>query len=112
MSVLHHPHNIYILYFIRETLSKRKLTTKVLLPNSLEIPSSATMKQNEQLTYILCSVQNHLGTSAHGGHYVADVVSLAGFFVVFLFITVMYETQLTLYSSLDGLDNWCLVRIQ
>ena len=60
--------------FDRETLSKRKLTTKVLLPKSLEIPSTATTKQNEHSRYILCAVQNHLGTSAHGGHYVADVM--------------------------------------
>lgn len=59
--------------FDRETLSKRKLTTKVLLPKSLKIPSAATREHGES-RYILCAVQNHLGTSAHGGHYVADVM--------------------------------------
>ncbi len=39
----------------------------MLLPKSLTIPNSDTK-------YILCAVQNHLGTSAHGGHYVADVM--------------------------------------
>ena len=53
-------------------MSKRKLQTKVLLPKSLEIPSHAT--DGAVGTYILCAVQNHLGTSAHGGHYVADVM--------------------------------------
>lgn len=60
-----------MLYFTRETFSKRKLQTKVLLPKSLEIPSHAT-PHNEGAKYILCAVQNHLGTSAHGGHYVAE----------------------------------------
>ncbi|KAL7543867.1 hypothetical protein ACHAXR_013239 [Thalassiosira sp. AJA248-18] len=60
--------------FDRETLSKRKLTTKVLLPKSLEIPGSST---NKRARYLLCSVQNHLGNSAHGGHYVADVMDWA-----------------------------------
>mmetsp|Transcript_21335 Transcript_21335/g.46317 ORF Transcript_21335/g.46317 Transcript_21335/m.46317 type:complete len:1522 (+) Transcript_21335:285-4850(+) len=60
--------------FDRETLSKRKLTTKVLLPKYLEIPSNATAEQSKQGRYILCAVQNHLGTSAHGGHYVAEVM--------------------------------------
>ena len=55
-------------------MSKRKLSTKVLLPKSLEIPGSATAEENEQAKYILCAVQNHLGTSAHSGHYVADVM--------------------------------------
>jgi uncharacterized UBP type Zn finger protein len=58
----------------RETASKRNLTTKVLLPLSLEIPSNATTKRNKRTNYILCAVQNHLGTSAHGGHYVANVM--------------------------------------
>lgn len=68
------PLTFSISSFCRETLSKRKLSTKVLLPKSLEIPGSATTEGNEQAKYILCAVQNHLGTSAHGGHYVADVM--------------------------------------
>ena len=60
--------------FDRSKLSKRKLTTAVLLPKSLEIPSTATTKQNEHSRYILCAVQYHLGPSAHGGHYVAEVM--------------------------------------
>ena len=60
--------------FSRETLSKRKLTTKVLLPKSLEIPDQAISDGRMQTKYILCAVQNHLGSSAHGGHYVADVM--------------------------------------
>ena len=58
----------------RETSSKHKLTTKVLLPLSLQIPNNATPRSNEHPEYILCAVQNHLGISAHGGHYVANVM--------------------------------------
>jgi ubiquitin carboxyl-terminal hydrolase 48 len=56
--------------FDRETLSKQKLTTKVLLPHTLYVP----LKGDETKTYVLVAVQNHLGNSAHGGHYVANVL--------------------------------------
>jgi len=46
----------------------------VLLPKTLEIPEDATCMQNVNTNYILCAVQNHLGSSAHGGHYVAEVM--------------------------------------
>jgi len=58
--------------YIRNTFSKRKLTTKVLLPKTLEIPSNSTTEGRAK--YVLCAVQNHLGSSAHGGHYIADVM--------------------------------------
>lgn len=41
---------------------------------SLEIPSEATSKRIKPANYVLCAVQNHLGISAHGGHYVANVL--------------------------------------
>lgn len=58
----------------RETFSKTKLSTKVLLPRSLEIPADSTSEEVQRCEYILCAVQNHLGISAHGGHYVAEVM--------------------------------------
>ena len=51
--------------FDRNTCSKRKLMTKVLLPKTLKIA---------MVKYMLCAVQDHLGTSAHGGHFTADVM--------------------------------------
>jgi len=72
--------------FDRETLAKRKVKTKVLLPNELRVPfivsdSQYGKKQNAsfansgvQADYVLCAVQNHLGSSAYQGHYTADVM--------------------------------------
>lgn len=51
--------------FDRHTFSKHKLMTKVLLPRTLDVSG---------IKYILCAVQDHLGTSAQGGHYTADVM--------------------------------------
>lgn len=100
IRVFSHKSNILWIHTHRETLSKRKLQTKVLLPKSLELPPSAT-ESHKPAKYILCAVQNHLGmfcdchhpesvtatwftnvpphclcqgTSAHGGHYIADVM--------------------------------------
>lgn len=58
--------------YLRNTFTKRKLTTKVLLPKTLEIPNIATAEG--RVKYVLCAVQNHLGASAHGGHYIANVM--------------------------------------
>jgi ubiquitin carboxyl-terminal hydrolase 48 len=55
--------------FDMKTFSKQKLTTKVLLPHLLEVPLGDTKK-----TYTLVAVQYHLGTSAHGGHYVCNAL--------------------------------------
>lgn len=55
--------------FNMESFSKQKLTTKVLLPHTLEVPV-----KNETKDYVLVAVQNHLGNSAHGGHYVANAM--------------------------------------
>lgn len=55
--------------FNMESFSKQKLTTKVLLPHKIEVPV-----QDETKTYMLVAVQNHLGNSAHGGHYVANAM--------------------------------------
>ncbi|EJK51774.1 hypothetical protein THAOC_29026, partial [Thalassiosira oceanica] len=54
---------------LRQTFSKRKLSDRVLLPRTLRLPSLSS-----DVTYVLCAVQNHLGTTPHGGHYVAEVM--------------------------------------
>jgi hypothetical protein len=60
------------------TFSKKKLATKVKLPRTLAVPTKPAGERGSATTaaanYILCAVQNHLGTSAHGGHYIADVL--------------------------------------
>ena len=58
-----------LLFFDRETFSKRKLSDRILLPRTLRLPSS-----DSDVSYVLCAVQNHLGTTPHGGHYVAEVM--------------------------------------
>ena len=58
-----------LLFFDRETFSKHKLSNRILLPLTLRLPSS-----NSDVSYVLCAVQNHLGTTPHGGHYVAEVM--------------------------------------
>jgi ubiquitin C-terminal hydrolase len=55
--------------FDMESFSKQKCTTKVLLPHTLKVP----LKETHQI-YVLVAVQNHLGNSAHGGHYVANAM--------------------------------------
>ena len=63
--------------FDMTTFSKKKLATKVKLPRTLSVPTKQGGKDdgtNATANYILCAVQNHLGTSAHGGHYIADVL--------------------------------------
>ena len=49
----------------------------MLLPRSLEIPAESLAEGVQPREYVLCAVQNHLGTSAHGGHYVAEVMDWA-----------------------------------
>ncbi len=59
------------------TFSKKKLATKVKLPRTLTVPTKQAgggTSNDTTANYILCAVQNHLGTSAHGGHYTADVL--------------------------------------
>lgn len=58
--------------FNMTSFSKEKLKTKVLLPRILQIPV-----QNESKSYVLVAVQNHLGNSAHGGHYTANAMDWA-----------------------------------
>ena len=63
--------------FDMATFSKKKLATKVKLPRTLTVPTKQADKSSSKNTtakYILCAIQNHLGTSAHGGHYIADVL--------------------------------------
>ncbi len=57
--------------FDRKTFRKQKLLDKILMPRTIEVD-----KQNAQkgLEYILCGVQNHRGSSAYSGHYVAEVM--------------------------------------
>ena len=55
--------------FNMESFSKQKCITKVLIPHSLTVPMG-----NRKKKYILVAVQNHLGNSAHGGHYVANAM--------------------------------------
>eukprot|EP00985_Skeletonema_marinoi_P021097 scaffold12780_cov145-Skeletonema_marinoi.AAC.7 len=63
--------------FDMATFSKKKLATKVKLPRTLTVPTKQADEDGNNDTtanYVLCAVQNHLGTSAHGGHYIADVL--------------------------------------
>jgi len=59
--------------FDRKTSRKKKLMNQVHLPCILNVPKDHTSE--EQATpYILCGVQNHRGTSAYNGHYVAEAM--------------------------------------
>ena len=63
--------------FDMKTFSKKKLTTKVKLPRTLDVPIKPSQDDNDTTStakYTLCAVQNHIGTSANGGHYIADVL--------------------------------------
>lgn len=63
--------------FDMATFSKKKLATKVKLPRTLDVPIKPPQDDNDTTStakYTLCAVQNHRGTSAHGGHYIADVL--------------------------------------
>ena len=71
--------NIHLARYVFDmaTFSKKKLATKVKLPRTLDVPIKPAQDgdtTNTTAKYILCAVQNHLGTSAHGGHYIADVM--------------------------------------
>ena len=65
--------NRYI--FNMESYTKQKLTTKVCLPHVLEVPYLVEGESTAKM-YVLVAVQNHLGNSAHGGHYVGECNSL------------------------------------
>ena len=56
--------------FDLKTFRKKKLMDRILLPRELEIGKG----DGENHTYILCAVQNHKGSSAYSGHYVAEVM--------------------------------------
>ena len=59
------------------TSSKKKLKTKVKLPRTLDVPIKPPHDDNDTTStakYILCAVQNHIGTSSERGHYIADVL--------------------------------------
>ena len=64
--------------FDLKTLRKKKLMNRILIPRVLKVPDkgkspSKSGSQNVK-EYLLCAVQNHLGTSAYGGHYVAEAM--------------------------------------
>ena len=54
----------------RATYDKKKLRNAIAFPDNLDFGSHGTEKEN----YTLVSVLYHRGVSAHGGHYVADVL--------------------------------------
>jgi ubiquitin carboxyl-terminal hydrolase 48 len=56
--------------FDLKTFRKKKLMDRILLPRELKIGKGT----GENHTYILCAVQNHKGSSAYSGHYVAEVM--------------------------------------
>jgi ubiquitin carboxyl-terminal hydrolase 48 len=97
MSFTHLPHvlNIQLCRYVfdRKSLSKKKLSDKVLLPLELLVSSRKTEEQrrasspssssrsheddsDEATTnrYLLCAVMRHLGNSAYSGHYVAEAM--------------------------------------
>lgn len=57
--------------FDRKTFRKQKLLNKILLPRTIEVDSKSSSKSME---YVLYGVQNHRGSSAYSGHYVAEVM--------------------------------------
>jgi ubiquitin carboxyl-terminal hydrolase 48 len=59
--------------FDRNTGQKKKLTDKVMLPRQLKIKTQESNKSSTTQRYNLCAVMRHQGTSAHSGHYVAEV---------------------------------------
>lgn len=95
--------NRYI--FNMESYTKQKLTTKVCLPHVLEVPYLAE-SETEKKTYVLVAVQNHLGNSAHGGHYVGEYISVCNV-VCRPFLTLFFF--LHLYSGCYGLEYGSLV---
>lgn len=56
--------------FDTQTFRKKKLMDNILLPRTLYVNKQCGGK----MKYILCGVQNHRGTSAYSGHYVAEVM--------------------------------------
>jgi ubiquitin C-terminal hydrolase len=59
--------------FDRTSLSKKKLSNKVLLPRQLKVKTQETYGKHTFHQYVLCAVMRHQGTSAYSGHYVAEV---------------------------------------
>jgi hypothetical protein len=90
MSFTHLPHvlNIQLCRYVfdRKSLSKKKLSDKVLLPLELlissrtgdEEPQASSFSSSDDETtthrYLLCAVMRHLGNSAYSGHYVAEAM--------------------------------------
>jgi ubiquitin carboxyl-terminal hydrolase 48 len=65
--------------FDMKTLSKKKVTDKVLLPRKLSVHVESTgggepSLSTEERTYLLCAVMIHKGKSAYSGHYVAQAM--------------------------------------
>ncbi len=114
--------------FDRETLAKRKVKTKVLLPKELKVPFIVNDSQSGKnqiaslpysdgkADYVLCAVQNHLGTSAYQGHYTADVMDwTTGKCIVSMRDTPVSVSDIYFltYRAIDHSLNWrALLRIQ
>lgn len=67
--------------FDRLTFIKKKLSDRILLPRTLMVPTKRTFRNGgkdveevEHAVYVLCSIQNHRGELAYGGHYVAEAM--------------------------------------
>lgn len=64
--------------FDLKTLRKKKLMNRILIPRVLNIPFEnilpSVSDSRNMKDYLLCAVQNHRGTSAYGGHYVAEAL--------------------------------------
>jgi len=62
--------------FDMTTFMKKKLTDKVLLPQTLQVVTKNTSEAGDAFcteTYVLCAIMKHQGSSAYSGHYVAEV---------------------------------------
>jgi len=72
--------NIHLLRYGYDlkTFTRKKLMDKILLSKIIDVPIHKPVKGEwvkcGEKSYTLCAVQQHKGTSAHGGHYIAEVM--------------------------------------
>ena len=59
----------------RLTLMKKKLSDRVLLSRTLKVRKRVIGGEEEDIIYTLCAIQNHRGSSAYGGHYIAEAMN-------------------------------------
>ncbi|KAL7573788.1 hypothetical protein ACA910_007817 [Epithemia clementina (nom. ined.)] len=58
-----------------DSLSKKKVMHKVLLPRTLNVPQREEHNAStENKRYVLCAVMKHQGKSAYSGHYIAEAM--------------------------------------